>query len=47
MAKIKNYLVQAYAVLIRTDPPRKTIEEIPEEYQVPVAEYLISLEEEK
>lgn len=35
---IKTYMVKCYAVLIRND--KRDIESLPEEYIIPVAEYL-------
>lgn len=44
MEKIKSYMVQVYAVLIREG---KDIETLPESYILPVAEYLAKRDEAK
>lgn len=37
---VYNYMIKVYAYLVKAG--RKTIEELPEEYRIPVAEYLAS-----
>ncbi|KNF08568.1 hypothetical protein CLPU_6c00540 [Gottschalkia purinilytica] len=36
--KVKEYMIPVYALLIRAE--RRTIEDVPEVYQVPVAEHM-------
>ena len=36
---IYNYMIKVYAFLVKAG--RKQLEDIPEEYQIPVAEYLV------
>lgn len=36
--KVREYMIPVYALLIKED--RRDIENIPEAYQIPVAEYL-------
>ncbi|SHI88323.1 CD1375 family protein [Lutispora thermophila] len=38
MAAIKNYMIPVYAALVKRE--KREIESLPEEYIVPVAEYL-------
>lgn len=40
---IKEYMIKAYAILVKGG--RRDIETLPEDYQIPVAEYLASQEE--
>ncbi|MBV1817663.1 hypothetical protein KUA25_06250 [Bacteroidales bacterium MSK.15.36] len=45
MAKpVKTYMIKVYAVLVKND--KRDIEALPEEYVVPVAEFIASQEEE-
>lgn len=41
--KVKQYMVTVYAVLVKNN--KRQIEELPEAYIVPVAEYLATQEE--
>lgn len=41
--RIKQYMVSVYAVLVKND--KRQIENIPEAYVIPVAEYLAAQEE--
>lgn len=41
--RIKQYMVSVYAVLVKND--KRQIENIPETYVIPVAEYLAAQEE--
>lgn len=41
--RIKQYMVAVYAVLVKND--KRQIENIPEAYVIPVAEYLAAHEE--
>lgn len=41
--KVKGYMVTVYAVLVKND--KRKLEELPEEYIIPVAEYLAAQEE--
>ena len=41
--RIKQYMVEVYAVLVRND--KRKIDSVPEAYQVPVSEYLAAQEE--
>lgn len=41
--RIKQYMVAVYAVLVKND--KRQIENIPEVYVIPVAEYLAAQEE--
>lgn len=43
--KVREYMIPVYALLIKAG--RRTIESIPEIYQIPVAEYLASQIEEE
>ncbi len=40
---VKPYMVSAYALLVKAG--RRELESLPEEYQIPVAEYLAEQEE--
>jgi len=41
--KIKQYMIVVYAVLVKNG--KRELEELPEEYIIPVAEYLAKQEE--
>lgn len=41
--KVKQYMITVYAVLVKND--KRQIENIPEAYVIPVAEYLAAQEE--
>lgn len=41
--KVKQYMIGVYAVLVKND--KRKLEELPEPYVVPVAEYLAAQEE--
>ena len=43
--KIKQYMIAVYAVLVKNG--KRELEELPEEYIIPVAEYLAKQEEGK
>jgi hypothetical protein len=40
---VKDYLVKAYAILVKGG--RRELDTLPEDYQIPVAEYLVTQEE--
>lgn len=40
---IKNYMIKVYATLVKND--KRDIDTLPEEYVVPVAEFIASQEE--
>ncbi|MPN07466.1 hypothetical protein SDC9_154736 [bioreactor metagenome] len=41
--KVKSYMITVYAVLVKND--KRKLEELPEAYIVPVAEYLAAQDE--
>lgn len=41
--KVKEYIISVYAVLVKNS--KRDIESLPEEYIIPVAEYLAAQEE--
>ncbi|MDF2820174.1 MAG: hypothetical protein K0R15_615 [Clostridiales bacterium] len=41
--EVKAYMIKVYAVLVKNE--KRTLESLPEQYIIPVAEYLASQEE--